>query len=171
MTLTMRGKALYLHTPFCRKKCPYCHFYVTKFNENKIDHFTDLLIKEIQSKDFDEHLRSIYFGGGTPYLLGPENVKRIIKNAPGADEITLEANPEDVTFETMKAFKDAGINRVSIGIQSFDDEMLTFLGRNHSSQKAIEAILETKRAGIDNITIDLMYDIPSQTREIFKTNT
>lgn len=168
MTSTMRGKSLYLHTPYCRKKCPYCHFFVTKFDENKIDHFADLLIKEIQSKEFENPLRSIYFGGGTPYLLGPDNIKRILSICPEAREITLEANPEDVTLETMKAFKQAGINRVSIGIQSFDDELLKLLGRNHSSQKAQQAIKDTKAAGIDNITIDLMYDVPNQTRKVFK---
>ena len=139
-----------------------------KFDENRIDHFSDLIVKEIQNKEFENSLRSIYFGGGTPYLLGPENIFKILKHCPKATEVTLEANPEDVTFESMKAFKKAGINRVSIGIQSFDDDLLKLLGRNHSSQKARQAILDTVKAGIDNITIDLMYDVPTQTRATFQ---
>lgn len=133
-----------------------------------MDTFTDLLIKEIQSKAFENPLRSIYFGGGTPYLLGPDNIKRILAICPSAREITLEANPEDITFETMKEFQKAGINRVSIGVQSFDETLLTFLGRNHSGEKAKEAVLDTYKAGIHNISIDLMYDIPTQTREVFQ---
>lgn len=164
----MNGKSLYVHIPFCRKKCPYCHFYVVKYTKDRIADFTNLIIKEIKSKSFHDPLKSIYFGGGTPYLLGPSNIKRILAICPPAPEITLEANPEDVTLETMKAFKDAGINRVSIGIQSFDDDLLKLLGRNHSGEKAKQAVLDTYEAGIENITIDLMYDVPSQTREVFK---
>ncbi|MCH9812025.1 radical SAM family heme chaperone HemW [bacterium] len=164
----MKGKSLYLHIPFCRKKCPYCHFFVTGYKKEKIDAFTDLLIKEIKSKEHETPLLSIYFGGGTPFLLGAKNVKKILEVTGPAKEITLEANPEDVTFEAMEAFAKAGINRVSLGVQSFDDGLLTFLGRNHSGAKAAKAVQETYDAGIENITIDLMYDVPNQTREMFQ---
>lgn len=168
MTLTTPGKSLYIHTPFCRKKCPYCHFYVAKYEEDRVDRFTDLIIMELETKVFTQELSSIYFGGGTPYLLGSNNIARILAKCPKAKEITLEANPEDVTYETMKDFKEAGINRVSIGVQSFDDSLLKLLGRNHSGEKAKKAVTNTFEAGIHNITIDLMYDVPNQTRGIFK---
>lgn len=167
-TSTMLGKSLYIHIPFCRKKCPYCHFYVVKYTNQRTAAFTDQLIKEIQSKKYISPLNSIYFGGGTPYLLGPENIKRILDAAGSAKEITLEANPEDITFDVMKRYAAAGINRVSIGVQSFDDTMLNFLGRNHSGSKAKQAVIDSFNAGIKNITIDLMYDIPSQTRDMFQ---
>lgn len=169
MTISMMsGKSLYIHVPFCRKKCPYCHFYVVKYSNKKTEEFTNLLIKEIQSKKFITPLRSIYFGGGTPYLLGAKNIKKILQVTGTAKEITLEANPEDITFEGMKEYAQAGINRVSIGVQSFDDTILKFLGRNHSGNKAKKAVTDTFNAGIKNITIDLMYDIPTQTRDVFK---
>lgn len=167
ITMT-HGKSLYIHVPFCRKKCPYCHFFVVKFDENKIDAFTDLLIKEIQSKEFDEPLHSIYFGGGTPYLLGPKNVEKILSLFSSCKEISLEANPEDVDLATMKGYKEVGINRVSIGVQSFDDALLKILGRNHSGEKARQGVIDTYTSGIENITIDLMYDIPTQTRKQFQ---
>ncbi len=163
----MLGKSLYIHIPFCKKKCPYCSFYVVKYNDSRADSFTDLLIKEIQSKKFNFPLNSIYFGGGTPYLLGPNNIKRILNVTGESKEITLEANPEDITPEGMIAYKEAGINRVSIGVQTFDDALLKFLGRNHSGEKAKQAVFDTFYAGITNITIDLMYDIPTQTRKQF----
>ena len=168
MTMMSPGKSLYIHIPFCRKKCPYCHFFVVKYNEDRMDSFTNLLIKEIQSKTFESPLHSIYFGGGTPYLLGPENIAKILAVTGLAKEITLEANLENVDFETMKEYCLAGINRVSIGVQSFDDDILKVLGRNHSGEKAQKAVEDTFKAGIKNITIDLMYDIPTQTRKQFQ---
>lgn len=166
--LLAKGKSLYLHIPFCRKKCPYCHFFVTGYKKEKMDNFTNLLIKEIKSKEFEKPLQSIYFGGGTPFLLGAHNVEKILKVTGLSAEMTLEANPEDVTYEAMKDYFNAGINRVSLGVQSFDDNLLKFLGRNHSSKKAVDAVHNTFNAGIKNITIDLMYDIPNQTREVFQ---
>ena len=166
----MLGKSLYIHIPFCRKKCPYCHFYVVKFGSSRVDDFTELLIKEIKSKKWKSPLNSIYFGGGTPYLLGAKNIKRILDVTGTSNEITLEANPEDITYQEMKDYADAGINRVSIGVQSFDDTLLSLLGRNHSGEKAKQAVFDTFNAGIKNITIDLMYDVPTQTRDVFRSS-
>lgn len=115
-------------------------------------------------------VQSIYFGGGTPWLMGADNIKKIlalvnetIDFSTEAVEITLEANPENVTQEGMQAYADAGINRVSIGIQSLDQELLKKLSRQHTAEKAIEAVYMAQDCGIDNISVDLMYDLPNQT--------
>ncbi len=108
-------------------------------------------------------IASIYFGGGTPSLLGPEKIETILNWTKRNGEITLEANPDNVTLEQMKAFKDAGINRVSLGIQSLDNPLLKTIGRLHTAQKAVEAVHATSQAGIENITVDLMYELPGQT--------
>jgi oxygen-independent coproporphyrinogen III oxidase len=117
---------------------------------------------------------SIYFGGGTPSLLGPERIhtiiewiKRDIGFNPQKTEITLEANPENISRQLMHKYAQAGINRVSIGIQTLSDSLLKKLERQHGAQKAIEAVLNTADAGLSNITIDLMYDLPNQTLDIW----
>lgn len=120
-------------------------------------------------------LKTLYFGGGTPYLLGPKAMKVIIDRV-SSDlscniddiEITLEANPEDIDIETLSAYRDIGINRLSMGLQSLDPELLTRLGRLHTAQKGIDAIHTAVKAGITNISVDLMYDLPGQTLEAWK---
>jgi len=118
----------------------------------------------------EKNIVSVYFGGGTPFLIGPEAIAEIIAwiKPPSHAEITLEANPEDVTLEAMQAFAKAGINRVSLGVQSLDNPLLKVLGRHHSAQQAAAAVLATFEAGISNITIDLMYEIPQQTLPSWK---
>jgi oxygen-independent coproporphyrinogen-3 oxidase len=165
--------SLYFHIPFCRRKCPYCHFYVVPF-EKKF-HTTLLDALRLEWDLYKHHLQgkkivSVYFGGGTPFLIGPDSIAEILSwiSLPPSAEITLEANPEDVTLEAMQAFAKAGINRVSLGIQSLDDNLLKILGRHHTSLQARQAILSTGQAGISNITIDLMYEIPEQTLSTWK---
>lgn len=113
---------------------------------------------------------SVYFGGGTPFLIGPEAISEILSwiKPPPAAEITLEANPEDVTLPAMQAFAEAGISRVSLGVQSLDNPLLKLLGRHHSAEQAISAIHAVRKAGISNVTIDLMYEIPQQTLSSWK---
>lgn len=164
--------SLYFHVPFCNKKCPYCHFYVVLNNEKAKDSLLRGFFLELEQKKplFEKgKLVSIYFGGGTPFLFGPEYLSQVIKalNPPLDTEITLEANPDDVTFEAMQQMKNAGFNRISLGVQSLDNTCLKTLGRTHSAQKAIEAIHAAHDAGFDNISIDLMYDIPNQTTHSF----
>lgn len=106
---------------------------------------------------------SIYLGGGTPSLLGPDNIAEILRWTGTCGEITLEANPDDITLDKMKAFRAAGVNRISIGVQSLNNPLLKTLGRLHTAQKAIQAIQWTSEAGFKNTTIDLMYEIPGQT--------
>ncbi len=165
----MSGKeaSLYFHIPFCKKKCDYCHFYVIPDKQP----FKEALLQgfSLEWDSWKVHLQnqtlcSIYFGGGTPFLLGPEAIRTILSwIEPRNIEITLEANPEDVTQEAMRAFKESGINRISLGVQSFDDALLQRLSRTHKADKAIDAVHSTFRAGIENISIDLMYDLPGQT--------
>lgn len=167
--------SLYFHVPFCKKKCDYCHFYVIPDKEPyKEQYMEGLKLEWEQSKEelSGKNLCSIYFGGGTPSLLGPKRISQIISwveeslsmNAKDL-EITLEANPEEVTIDLMKEYSHAGINRVSIGVQSFDDLLLHKLSRGHDANKAQAAVNHTYEAGIHNISIDLMYDIPHQTFE------
>lgn len=167
-----RDVSLYFHIPFCSKKCPYCHFFVLPNEERLKAPFTQALLKEwafrlpqLEGK----RVVSIYFGGGTPTKLDPADYALLLKTiyssceiAPDC-EITLEANPEDVDLSLMRTFHSLGINRVSIGVQSLNDADLTLLGRTHSSGKALKAIQETHDAGITNISIDLMFELPRQT--------
>ena len=161
--------SLYIHVPFCTKKCHYCHFFVIPNNES---HQTDWFVslkKEwelIQPLLQGYQIVTLYFGGGTPSLLPPEWVAEIIewvkkKNLPL--EITLEINPDDASLEKLQQFFRAGINRLSIGIQTFDDEKLLTLGRLHKSDKATRSVEEAYQAGFRNISCDLMYDLPNQT--------
>lgn len=115
-------------------------------------------------------LKSIYFGGGTPALLGPQRIEEILSwILPSSSiEITLEANPENVTLDTLKAYHCLGINRLSLGIQSFDSQQLRILSRIHDHQRALQTIENASKAGFDNISIDLMYDVPNQTLESWK---
>ncbi len=118
----------------------------------------------------EKKIDSIYFGGGTPALMGAQNIEAILSWIHYSDdcEITLEANPEEITLKQLQEYQAAGINRISLGVQSFNDKLLTFLGRHHNSKQALEAIYNTKEAGIDNITIDLMYEVPEQTVAMWK---
>ncbi len=159
---------LYFHLPFCRKKCPYCHFYVLPDKEDLKNLFMGALAQEwtlIQKLYNPKPPSSIYFGGGTPTRMGPYAIETIlswITTSPSC-EITLEANPEDVDLQTMQAYARLGINRISLGVQSLDNTLLNTLGRTHTAQKTIDSILTIHKAGIQNISIDLMYDVPDQT--------
>lgn len=159
--------SLYFHLPFCRRKCPYCHFFVVPYSPTAQTALLNALRKEwclYQSFIQNRTIVSVYFGGGTPYLMGPEAIREILSwiQAPTTAEITLEANPEDVSQESLSAYAAAGINRISLGVQSLDDETLKILGRHHTAQEAEMAVLKVREAGISNISIDLMYEIPSQ---------
>ncbi len=163
--------SLYIHVPFCTKKCPYCHFFVVPSASSSHDHYLQSLKKElelIKPLIASKKIVSLYLGGGTPSLLGPAKIAEILSWIPTEGEVTLEVNPDDVTLEKMQAFRSAGINRISLGIQSLDNPLLKTLGRLHTAQKAIEAVHTTSKAGIDNITIDLMYELPGQTPKIWQ---
>ena len=164
--------SLYFHIPFCTKKCHYCHFYVLPDQEQSKDEL--LKAFKLEWKKWlpaleNKTVSTIYFGGGTPFLFGPnriESLLNLIKQTASISlepEITLEANPENVTFSIMQDYHRSGINRVSLGIQTLDNDLLILLGRHHQSNIAIRAVHTIAEAGIQNISVDLMYDLPNQT--------
>lgn len=165
--------SLYFHIPFCTKKCDYCHFYVIPDKEPSKDQLLEAFQwewKKILPNFQGKTLSTIYFGGGTPSLFGPHRINQMLElirdsGIPTAPklEITLEANPELTTVPLMKGYADAGINRVSLGIQTLDAELLKLLGRLHDPEIAQKAVFATHEAGISNISVDLMYDLPKQT--------
>jgi oxygen-independent coproporphyrinogen-3 oxidase len=160
-------QSVYIHIPFCHKKCPYCHFYSLCPKTSYKTDFLKALLKEIKNNPL-LHAATIYIGGGTPSMLDIRSLEQILKHLPPAIEITIEANPNDLTLEKVKQFKAININRISIGCQSFDDISLKILQRNHSAKTNLQAIENSFNGGIDNISVDLMYDIPDQTIKSFK---
>lgn len=162
--------SLYIHLPWCEKKCPYCDFNVTTNIPNNFSNFSKALIDDLEaSSDWIQNRKfsSIYFGGGTPSLADPGLHESIIKwltknNLAQSDiEITLECNPKETNLQNLNRFMDIGINRFSLGIQSFDEEVLKDLGRNHTYKESYKAIEELEKIG-SRKTIDLMYGCPNQ---------
>jgi oxygen-independent coproporphyrinogen III oxidase len=162
---------LYIHIPFCVKKCSYCDFYSVP-SPGLIPDFIEALFREIEmAGDRFGPVDTVYFGGGTPSLLTPQQVERIItrvrtrfKLRPVA-EITLEANPGDLSGPSLKDLRAAGVNRLSLGVQSFNPRILEFLGRRHSAAEASSAVELARAAGFRNLGLDLIYAIPGQTTE------
>jgi oxygen-independent coproporphyrinogen-3 oxidase len=170
----LKDSALYIHIPFCDHKCIYCDFYSIITSDNILN-FKSALKKEIEyfSNIYSDNRNysSIFFGGGTPSLMQPEYIQEIIihlKNNFNVDdkaEITMETNPGTVNKNKLKSFKEAGINRISIGIQSFDEGELKFLTRIHDKQTAIQTVYDAAEVGFENISIDLIFNLPNQTKE------
>lgn len=170
----MKNSALYIHIPFCDHKCIYCDFYSIITSDN-VQSFLSSLKKETEyfSKLYSEDriFTSIFFGGGTPSLMQPEYLQDIIthlKNNFTVDdnaEITMETNPGTVNKNKLKRFKEAGINRISIGIQSFDEDELKFLTRIHDKQTAKQTVYDAADVGFENISVDLIFNLPNQTKE------
>ena len=164
---------LYLHIPFCSAICNYCNFNRGLYEESLKQRYVAALCEEIRRAGLEGQsgADTIYFGGGTPSLLEPQDVSLLIGSCrtafamPPDVEITLEANPETVTRETLSAFRTAGVNRLSFGVQSFRDEELKRLSRLHDAARAREAYAWARQAGFDNVSFDLMMWLPGQTRE------
>lgn len=165
---------LYIHFPYCLHKCPYCDFNSYAVSTIPEKNYTSALLSELDywavSPEWKgRRLSSIYFGGGTPSLLKPESVGRMISFCRSAfqlsadAEITLEANPGTVTTESLSAFCSAGVNRLSIGAQSFKPEFLSLLGRIHSNEQTEMAVAAARVAGVKNLGLDLIYALPGQT--------
>lgn len=186
----MNTLALYIHVPFCQKRCHYCSFYSTTFGKVERDLYVQALLREMEQRadewqrnhpdvHFDkEHrpeLQTIYFGGGTPSQLDEEEltlifdaIHRFFSISEGA-EITFECNPDDLDSTHLAAtLARYGINRISMGVQSFDDEMLRSINRRHTAAQVFSAIKNVHDAGIHNVSIDLIYGLPNQTLEDWK---
>ena len=162
---------LYLHIPYCFSKCRYCDFYSHPGERGVPDAYVEALLRELSRFAPEAPLQpdTLYFGGGTPSLLRPEQAKRLIDAArpmPGA-EITLEANPETVTEESLAGFREAGVNRISFGVQSARDTQLRTLGRPHTAKQARAAFAAARRAGFTNISGDIMLALPHYTEAEF----
>ncbi|MDQ5985619.1 MAG: Heme chaperone HemW [Syntrophus sp. SKADARSKE-3] len=165
---------LYIHVPFCKGKCPYCHFYSEPHIE-RIEEYVTALLKEMSLyRDSFHDFDTLYFGGGTPSLLQIDQFGSIINGVhqyfklQSDSEITVEVNPADHDLSWYRGLKALGINRINIGIQSFSDDTLRFLGRRHTACESVDAIETANRAGFTNIGLDLIYGIPGQTLKAWR---
>ena len=164
----LSGLGLYLHVPFCSSICNYCNFNRGLFESGLKDRYVVALEREIRLAGRGEPVDTVYFGGGTPSLLEPEEIGRLIRacretfGVARDAEVTLETNPETSNVQRMEGFRAAGVNRVSFGVQSFRDAELKRLGRLHSADRARTAFAEARAAGFDNISLDLMMWLPEQ---------
>lgn len=170
-----QAKGLYIHIPFCDFHCHYCSFLTFMANPDRVASYVDYLLKEIDLYQSDAfHLDTIYFGGGTPSVLTPQQIKAILTKLnqvfiiSDSAEITMEMNPESVTKEKVEAAIAGGVNRISLGVQSFNNQVLEIMGRLHREEMIYEKINLINRLGIENISIDLMFNNPKQTKEVLE---
>ena len=164
---------LYIHLPFCKKKCPYCNFSSITGAEGLIENYTDALKIELDQRLTGQYKgtpQTIYIGGGTPSIVPSAYIKKIVERfIPDTSiEFTVEANPESANKSWLNGILESGANRLSIGIQSLDDRVLHHLGRLHKAKDAILSVIQAKRAGFSNISVDLMFGVPGQTIEIWE---
>jgi oxygen-independent coproporphyrinogen-3 oxidase len=161
-------RGLYIHIPFCVKKCSYCDFYSLPGRLEDIENYVRAVLREARSYK-QLSFQTLYLGGGTPSLLGAENLKKLIAglreslDLDGLVEATVEVNPESATFEFLGATKDAGINRVSLGVQSLNDRELESVGRVHTAARAVDAVTLARNFGFTSISADLIIGLPGQT--------
>lgn len=177
----MKPFGIYIHIPYCLQRCPYCDFNTYATTSLPEKEYVSALLCELDFRASEpvwrgREVQSVYFGGGTPSLLNASSVEKLINFICAAfpfqptAEISLEANPGTVSGDTLAAFREAGINRLSLGIQSFNEEMLRTLGRIHSPQQCESAICDARTAGFRNLSIDLIYGIPGQTLADWRTD-
>lgn len=161
-------KSAYIHIPFCRSKCHYCSFVSFSKFELKKD-YLKMLAKEINYFYQGEVLNTIYFGGGTPSVLEASEIENILRilNFNKDTEITMECNPDDVDYEYMRMLYDIGINRISLGCQTFDDGILKQINRRHNAGQVVNAVKIAQDAGFKNVSLDFIYGLPGQTQEMF----
>lgn len=167
---------IYIHVPFCKSRCIYCGFFSAVSLERR-DEYVEKVCRELEfRKDYlkGEDIKTIYFGGGTPSQLSTAQLKKIldavlyIYNVREGAEITLEGNPDDLTLDFLHEVRLLGFNRLSMGVQTFDDERLKFLHRRHSAEQALVAVENARKAGFENMSIDLMFGFPNQTLDEWK---
>ena len=164
---------IYIHIPFCLKKCKYCAFNSIVGTDALIESYVNALCTEINSQSSDLDVKTIYIGGGTPTLLSIAHIKKIFEtignkfNLKHCLEVTMEANPGTVNEKYFYELRQLGVNRISLGVQSFDDELLKLIGRIHNRSEAIASVNNAKKL-FNNVSIDLMYGLPSQTLDNLK---
>ena len=169
---------IYLHIPFCKSKCPYCNFFSVA-SIKAVEEFLPALKKEISLQQYylgNQKIETLYFGGGTPSLIKPSAINRILEQIQNSfavektAEITLEANPDDITVASLEAWHNAGINRLSIGIQSFNDADLKYLGRIHSGAQAEKSVQLALEHGFNHLSVDFIYGMPTLSDSAFADN-
>ena len=175
----MKTAGIYLHIPFCTVKCIYCDFYSIETGDNSISRFINSLVKEINEYEIESNdwlFNSMFFGGGTPSLLKAKHIETILEalnkkyDISNIKEITVEVNPGEASLESLKDFRTLGINRISIGVQSLEPNLLKFLNRIHSTDQIFETYNNSRSAGFENINCDLIYSIPGQSWEVWEKN-
>jgi oxygen-independent coproporphyrinogen-3 oxidase len=165
--------SLYVHVPFCARKCEYCAFFSEASDGETVNRYVRALLKEMELVASDLRPRTIFFGGGTPSLLNLRQWEDILKsmtrlNLTDAEEWTIECNPATVSLDKAKLLRDGGVNRISMGVQSLNEELLDRLGRVHSREMVFKSFETLRKAGFENINVDLMFAIPGQTMEIWR---
>ena len=165
--------SLYVHVPFCAQKCEYCAFYSEASAGELINRYVAALVRELEMVASDLKPKTIFFGGGTPSLLNLRQWETILQameklNLLGAEEFTIESNPATVSADKCKLLRDFGVNRISMGVQSLDEKLLDRLGRIHSREMVFRSFDTLRKAGFDNVNLDLMFAIPTQTMEIWR---
>lgn len=165
---------IYLHVPFCGRRCSYCDFAIAVRKTVPVERYVENIVQELVARgiEFSTELRTIYFGGGTPSKLGGAGIASLlhgIREFSGVDkfstkvrEVTVEANPEDISVHAVRSWQAAGVNRVSLGVQSFDPGVLSWMHRGHTSEEAAVAVQTIREGGIDEVSLDLIFAIPDQ---------
>ena len=175
---------IYVHVPFCHRKCTYCAFYSKPVLETRgvspaVERYVDALLAEMEQRKGEQAhpIKTVYFGGGTPSILPVEQLTRIVEglrhcfDLSQVEEMTLEANPEDLTPDYLSALRRLGFNRLSIGVQSLDDKVLHMLNRRHTAAQALASVEEAHAAGFDNISVDFIYGLPDISTFNFQLST
>lgn len=168
-----RITSLYVHVPFCAQKCAYCAFYSEASSGELVNRYVAALVRELELVASDLRPRTIFFGGGTPSLLNLRQWEQILRAMDrlkllGAGEFTVECNPATVSLDKAKLLREFGVNRISMGVQSLDEALLDRLGRIHSREMVFKSFDTLRKAGFDNLNLDLMFAIPGQTLEIWR---
>ena len=173
----MKKIGLYIHIPFCKSKCPYCDFFSIKMNDEEMNRYVDKVIERFDKYCNDDIvLDTVYFGGGTPSTLGTERIAKILNTINDKftvdenAEITMEMNPTSKELIDFTVLKECGLNRLSIGMQSAVESEMKLLGRTHSQEDVINTVNQAKKSGIDNISLDLIIGVPTQTKESLKNS-
>ena len=169
VSFSVNAEHLYIHVPFCARRCVYCDFSIAVRTRVPVEDYITAVAREWDQRHAASRftLRTLYVGGGTPSKLGADGVQKLLDvvraRAPldSEAEVTIEANPEDVTVEVVRAWREAGVNRISLGVQSFDDAVLKWMHRTHDPATAVRAVESARVGGIDNISIDLIFATPS----------